>query len=320
VARRPHLLLVVGVGRSGTSAFTGSVAALGYAVPQPEVRTDPTNPRGFSEPRWVVDFHKALLRARGVDNFDSRPYAWQLSARAARSEENRELLAEWLAGELAQHRRVVVKDPRTMWLLGLWRRVSEDVGADVSVVTMLRPPAEVVASARHWYAGDHFETSRLAGWINVQLRTEKMTRDIKRTFVHYERLLGDGVKVLNEVDRALDLGLDLDDQEGLARVNSFLDPGLRRARDSIEQLEATPAVLSIADRVWAALVAIADRDTPTARSTLDKLRAEYRRLYLDAEQLVRRSVMVGMTETEALRRRKTQQAPSTDEPADAHSA
>ena len=56
-AGRPQLLLVVGVGRSGTSLIAGMLGQIGFQLPQPEVKADDTNPRGFGEPRWVVDFH-----------------------------------------------------------------------------------------------------------------------------------------------------------------------------------------------------------------------------------------------------------------------
>ena len=54
-------LLVSGAGRSGTSTVAGSLALLGLYIPQPEVEADSTNPRGFFESRWVVDFHKRQL-------------------------------------------------------------------------------------------------------------------------------------------------------------------------------------------------------------------------------------------------------------------
>ena len=57
-----RLLLVVGVGRSGTSLMAGILCQLGFHIPQPEVKADETNPRGFGEPRWVVDFHTRLLQ------------------------------------------------------------------------------------------------------------------------------------------------------------------------------------------------------------------------------------------------------------------
>ena len=79
---RPHLVLVAGVGRSGTSLFTTLLSTAGFHVPQPEVTADPTNPKGFGEPAWVVDFHGRLLRSRRVSVWDSRPAAWELTSAA----------------------------------------------------------------------------------------------------------------------------------------------------------------------------------------------------------------------------------------------
>ena len=58
-----QLLLVVGIGRSGTSLFTGIVGAARSARASRRWRADDTNPRGFGEPRWVVDFHTRLMQA-----------------------------------------------------------------------------------------------------------------------------------------------------------------------------------------------------------------------------------------------------------------
>jgi hypothetical protein len=44
-----HLVLVAGAGRSGTSTVAGILQRLGLVVLKPEVLTDATNPRGFSE-------------------------------------------------------------------------------------------------------------------------------------------------------------------------------------------------------------------------------------------------------------------------------
>jgi len=35
--------------------MSGMLGHLGFHIPQPEVKADDTNPRGFGEPRWVVD-------------------------------------------------------------------------------------------------------------------------------------------------------------------------------------------------------------------------------------------------------------------------
>ena len=74
VARR--VVFVVGSGRSGTSTMAGALQTLGMHVPQPEVAADETNPKGFGEPQWVVDFHNELLRRCNVQVSDARPSAW----------------------------------------------------------------------------------------------------------------------------------------------------------------------------------------------------------------------------------------------------
>ena len=62
VQTRRKVVLVAGSGRSGTSLMAGILKHMGMHVPEPEVVADTTNPRGFGEPRWVVDFHETLLK------------------------------------------------------------------------------------------------------------------------------------------------------------------------------------------------------------------------------------------------------------------
>ena len=98
------LVLVAGSGRSGTSLFSGILQRLGYHVPQPEVPADATNPRGFAESQWVVDFHTRLLAKAAVQVSDARPAAWSYTADAALDEGAHDELAE-LAREAVPGRR-----------------------------------------------------------------------------------------------------------------------------------------------------------------------------------------------------------------------
>src|SRR5918999_5989809 len=153
------LILVAGSGRSGTSLFTGILQRLGYAVPQPEVPADDTNPRGFGESQWVVDFHTKLLRRAGVQVSDARPAAWAQTAQAGLDAGAEAELREWLAGQLDAVGHLVVKDPRVSWFLPLWRRCAGDLGASPRFVTMLRHPAAVIDSKQRWYGGGEREGS-----------------------------------------------------------------------------------------------------------------------------------------------------------------
>ena len=95
------LVLVSGSGRSGTSSLAGTLKRLGLHVPQPEVEASETNPRGFYEPQWVIDFHKRHLKELALFNIDSRPAAVDLVARYVESGIPTAELHEWLSGQLA---------------------------------------------------------------------------------------------------------------------------------------------------------------------------------------------------------------------------
>jgi len=171
VSGGPELLLVVGVGRSGTSLLTRLLGEVGFHIPQPEVEPDKTNPRGFGEPQWVVDFHMELMDARGMTVFDGRPKSWETTQAVAEDPAIRRRLRDWLAKELERAPYVVIKDPRVSWFQSLWRGAAGELGVTPSFVTTLRHPAEIVASAKHWYGPWQTDASRAAGWLNVMLRT-----------------------------------------------------------------------------------------------------------------------------------------------------
>ena len=95
-----RIVFVVGPGRSGTSTMAGSLAHLGFHVPQPEVAADESNPRGFYEPRWVVDFHKSLLNPVPVRTMEARPEAFGLVQEAIADGRPAARLTEWLTGHL----------------------------------------------------------------------------------------------------------------------------------------------------------------------------------------------------------------------------
>ena len=141
-----RVVFVVGSGRSGTSTMAGTLRTLGLHVPQPEVVADATNPKGFGEPRWVVDLHTELLARSNVQVSDARPRAWLDTGTTSGDHATRARVADWLEEQLAVGEELVIKDPRGAWFLGLWRAAADRCGATSSYVTMLRPVTEVVGS------------------------------------------------------------------------------------------------------------------------------------------------------------------------------
>jgi hypothetical protein len=292
-AEARRLVLVLGVGRSGTSLITGILGQLGFHIPQPEISADETNPRGFGEPAWVVSFHTELMRRHRVTVFDARPAAWEVTARAASDPAVQRELREWLQAQLDQSDPLAVKDPRIAWFLPLWLGCLAELGVPHASITMLRHPAEILTSARRWYGTWQTDASRAAAWLNVMLETERATRLTPRAFLRYERLLSDW---RSELGRAWEMlgrpRLSGIERERLGEVDRLVDPGLRRSRVGWEGIAVPASVRDLAEETWKALQlhAEATGDTAPTHDRLDSLRSAYVSLYEEAESIAQSSL------------------------------
>jgi hypothetical protein len=288
------LLLVAGSGRSGTSLFTGILARLGFHVPQPEVVADSTNPRGFSESKWVVDFHTKLLDRAGVQVADARPKAWALTANVALDEVVKQELRGWLEQEFRKDENVIIKDPRLSWFLPLWRTCAEEVGAVARFATVLRHPAAVVESKQRSYGNWQGEVDRTAGWVNQSLFTERATRDYPRSVVRYQDLLDDWTQVVARVGEELDLAVVRDaPAQAIVQVHEFVDRSLSRSRATWDDLEIPEGLRTLADEVWELMSGLTE-DGAEAQSGVERLeaaRAAYIELYEDAEAIAQSSIV-----------------------------
>ena len=289
-----RLVLVVGVGRSGTSLLAGILGQLGLHIPKPEVQADDTNPRGFGEPRWAVDFHTRLLRSRRVTINDSRPAAFATMAKLADDREIRGELLAWLGGQLAENRAIVVKDPRTSWFLPLWTACAQELGVTPDFVTMLRHPAETLTSARKSYGTWQPVSSRAGAWVNVSLETERATRGARRAFIRYDDLLADWRREVTRLGELIQMPELAAPDEAKARgVDEFVDPTLHRNRVGWDDLDGTvPApVRDVAETAWERLLVLTrGGDAAGTLAALDDSREAYAAVYGEAEELVHSSI------------------------------
>ncbi|MFN8195553.1 MAG: sulfotransferase family protein [Nocardioidaceae bacterium] len=307
------VLFIAGAGRSGTSTLAGIVQLLGLHVPQPEVQPDESNPKGFGEPQWVVDFHERLLGEAGVTINDSRPSAWFETGRIATREPARIRASEWLDGHFADHTELVVKDPRLSWFLGLWRIAALRSEATPVFAAMLRPPAEVVGSKQKYYKNRLGSAHLTASWLNMLLHTERATRDAaedgSRAFVRYGDLLDDWVKVTMQLGEQLGLQHILHvDSEQIRDGHRFIDPSLRRIGLTLADLDLPPRLHALTEQTWTELNRLAEPggDTPEVHTTLDELREEYVGVYEEAEAISKSSVVAVQNE---MKRRLAQRPP-----------
>src|SRR5918999_932523 len=285
------LVLVAGSGRSGTSLFSGILQRLGFHVPEPEGPADETNPRGFAESQWVVDFHTRLLKRARVQVADARPAAWAQTADVCLDDEVRRELRAWLQAQYREADDIVIKDPRLSWFLPLWRASAEAIGAAPRFVTMLRHPAAVIESKHRWYGGRQGDISRAAGWLNQTLFTERATRESPRVFIRYDDLLEDWTRAAGRAAEALDLELVRSaSPQAMRTVHEFVDQGLRRSYGDWERLALPPALRAQAEEAWQLVSQLAD-DADGLGERLDALRGAYTDLYAEAEALAHSSIV-----------------------------
>lgn len=286
------LVLVAGSGRSGTSLFTGILQRLGFYVPEPEVPADETNPRGFAESQWVVEFHSRLLSKAGVQVSDARPAAWSLMADLSLKDGVADELAKWLRSQFKRSDHLIVKDPRLSWFLPLWRRCASALDVTPRVVTVLRHPAAVIDSKQRYYGRWQGDISRTAGWLNQSLFTERATRETQRAFVRYEDLLDDWTKSVSHVGDVLALKVVQDaPAASIVRVHDFVDRNLSRSRATWDGFDIPQGLREQVDDAWELLMALAgEPDSTEIRDRLDAARAAYIELYEDAEAIVQSSI------------------------------
>ena len=212
------LVVVTGSGRSGTSSVAGTLKRLGLYIPQPEVETDERNPRGYYEPLWVAEFHKWLLNPIPVRTIDSRPNAGKIAKKHVTPEvEQRAARLAARPARLVAERgetQILLKDTRAYWVYDLWQRMAAEFGAQLTSLTMLRHPAQVVRSRDAAYLTEmdrHFrrqrETTNVAAWINAAFETERVTRGNPRAFVPYYDLIGDWRAAMTRAGAQLGLTL-----------------------------------------------------------------------------------------------------------------
>ena len=138
-------VLVVGMHRSGTSAMTSALGALGLVLPRPEDEMGPRrgNDRGHFESLSLVEQSDDLLRRLGGAWDDPPPMPPDpISSDELRGVAERAAEAFRLAFD-DPTRAVCWKDPRTALLLPFWRQV---IDRPLAVVFCVRHPLEVARS------------------------------------------------------------------------------------------------------------------------------------------------------------------------------
>jgi hypothetical protein len=239
---RSSAVVVLGAGRSGTSAVARGVQALGVAFGDRLRRGGGKNPTGFFEDRDLLRLNKRLKRTLGIRG-DSvtliETQAWQTPAVAGLKADAAETIRRRFGGYPLWG----YKYARTLRMLPFWEDVYRMLDLDVRYVVALRNPLSVARSrGKLDPRRGRQEKSDLEWLVNVVPYFREVR---KRPFVvtDYDRLMDDPRGQLRRVALRLGLPVTEDVHASIEEyAKEFLRPRLRHSRFTREDVERHPDI------------------------------------------------------------------------------
>jgi hypothetical protein len=238
----PCAIVIVGVGRSGTSAIARGVQALGVELGDHLRPGGGKNPTGFFEDERLLAINKRLKRVLGIRGDSVRliaPEEWEAPVVRALQ---REAVATVAQG-FGCYPLWGYKYARTLRLLPFWRAVFETLRLDVRYVVALRNPLSVARSrARLDPQRGTQEQSDLEWLVNV-VPYFRALRERPFVVVDYDLVLEDPERQLRRIAAGLGLPIQPSTEAGIqAYAAQFLSPRMRHTVFSARDLGADGSV------------------------------------------------------------------------------
>jgi len=259
-------LLVLGMHRSGTSALTRVLNIAGAALPATLMGATTYNMTGHWESDVLFQYHETMLAEMGSVWDD-----WQvLNIDALPVKRRKEIAGEIqniIEVEYGQAPLFVVKDPRICRFAPLFITALSEADIDVRIALTFRNPLEVCESLEKRDGMSRADAALL--WLRHVLDAESATRNLKRTFVSYNHLLGDWKAVYEKTSDQLELAdmYSIDAME--PRVGEFLSTGHRHYTRKREDVLRDPVLRDWVGAAYDALLVLARN--PGSKKAMDRL-------------------------------------------------
>lgn len=232
-----RIIAVLGMHRSGTSALTRALVAVGANAGDNLLPAGLDNPKGFWEDKDFVLMNERILAKLDAtyDSLKLLPIGFE-NAPALN-----ELLLEatlLLRSKVEHCQLLALKDPRTCRLLPFWQRVFEHLQLRVDYLIAVRNPLSVAQSLHKRNALPDRKSHWL--WLQHYATAVSATSDAKRLFVDYDALLANPHSQLQRLAQGFEL---TSDPAAIHEyIDTFLSHDLRHASFEAEDVEIAPRV------------------------------------------------------------------------------
>jgi len=257
-AEQSKIVVVLGMHRSGTSAITRGLQALGVRLGDRMMPAiEGNNSKGFWED---IDINALNIEMLNFLNQDWHNLTPLMPSDIEALLHNGYLLraAEMLCAKVGDSPIFGFKDPRVAKLLPFWRKVFCHCQYEVSYVVALRHPTSVVKSLAKRDGFD--ETKSYFLWVEHLLLSLAETQEDERIIVEYDTLMEFPEQEVYRI--ANQLHLEVDQVELLKYISDFLDNGLRHTFYKIENLFLDTSCPKVVSEIYKTLHEVA-RDEAT---------------------------------------------------------
>ncbi|MHB1947471.1 MAG: sulfotransferase family protein [Gammaproteobacteria bacterium] len=234
------LFVVLGMPRSGTSAITRGLKALGVNLGDQLVPPGKKwNATGYWEDNDIVfRVNKKILHAI-FDTWESIKIIQPAEFETTPIKEIRASAINLIKQRLSSSEQWGFKDPRTVRLLPFWRSVFAELNVNDNYLIALRNPL-ASAHSLHNLTGIDMEKGLLL-WLAHLIPAIDETRGKKRMVVNYNSMLENPHFQLERMRKHLDINTDVSSREIEQYAKDFLDKKMQHYEYTFEDLKSHPA-------------------------------------------------------------------------------
>lgn len=278
--REHHIVVVLGMHRSGTSVITRGLQPLGVSLGDHLLPEAADNPKGFWEDADINALNIELLAALQHD--------WHTLTRVDEVELATPIVSDFklraleiLRDRLTSTDCFGVKDPRMARLLVFWQDIFVKLQVAASYVIVCRNPLSVARSLTKRNGFDVEKGYYL--WFEHVLESLVRTENQNRIVVDYDLFLDDPAKQLRRIAQALELKFDPSSPKLAEFTAGFVEDSLRHNHCRIEDFSLDRSLPPcVADLYRAVLELASDNlafDGPGFKSLLEQFAAQARDFY-----------------------------------------
>jgi hypothetical protein len=260
---KQNVYVVLGAGRSGTSAIARGLKTLGIDLGDKLMQANRNNPKGYWE-----DLDIMYTINRGFADVTDHQWLTSDNWPALQASKNK-LIADYqeaataiLKQRFSSTQDWGFKDPRTSMMLPFWKQIFKAADIEDKYVIAVRNPLASATSNQAFNESDSDNDleRRLIFWLTHVITSLDEVFGKQCVIVSYENMLEDPRKQLTRMHQGLSVSMPLNQAELDIYANEFIDKKLRHYAFSIDEVKDHPAmqVVPLCFQVYKVLMRLAN--------------------------------------------------------------